>query len=165
MESGSRYLFDALIPGIRESYGEETTVDLVTCYAGLPAGLDPARTRVFRVTDYRGDWRRLLADLKLRDYTIVGMICAAEPIMTKWKWMLAARVPAKFFILNENGDYFWFDWSQWPTIKHFILFRAGLAGAGAVRVLATLAAFPLTLVYLLGFAAWVHGRRRLRHSA
>jgi len=25
--------------------------------------------------------------------------------MNKWKWWLAAKVPAKFFVINENGDY------------------------------------------------------------
>jgi hypothetical protein len=25
---------------------------------------------------------------------------------TRWKWMVAASVLAKMFILNENGDYF-----------------------------------------------------------
>ena len=27
--------------------------------------------------------------------------------MTKWKWLIALRIPAKVFIVNENGDYFW----------------------------------------------------------
>ncbi len=166
VESGSRHLAEDLLPGLYALY-PRMELDLVTCYAGLPKGFREDRGRVYRVSGYAGGAgrARLYGEIAARRYTVGGIICAGEPIMTKWKWMLAARVPAKFFILNENGDYFWFDWSQWPTIKHFILFRAGLAGAGAVRVLATLAAFPLTLVYLLGFAAWVHGRRRLRHSA
>ena len=164
MESGSRYLLDALIPGILESYGDSTVVDLVTCYAGLPQGLSPARTRVYRITDYRGDWKRLLADLRPQNYTIVGMICAAEPIMTKWKWLLAAGLPAKVFVLNENGDYFWLDYAHWASIRYFVLYRAGLAGAGAVRTIARLCFFPLTLLYLIAFAGLAHLRRRLRHS-
>lgn len=161
IESGSRYLFDALIPGLRESYGQ-AAVDLVTCYAGLPQGLDPATTQVFRVNEYRGDWRRLLDDLGPRRYTIVGMICSAEPIMTKWKWLIAALLPAKVFVLNENGDYFWIDHAHWASIQHFVLFRAGLAGAGAVHTLGRLLLFPLTLAYLVAFAGWVHLRRKLR---
>jgi hypothetical protein len=164
VESGSRYLLDALIPGILESYGAEATIDLVTCYAGLPQGLSPTRTRVYRVTDYQGNWRRLLSDLKPSRYTIVGIICAAEPIMTKWKWLVAAGLPAKVFVLNENGDYFWLDYTHWPSIRYFVLYRAGLAGAGAVRTLARLCFFPLTLLYLMMYAAFVHLRRRLRHS-
>lgn len=165
VESGNRGLSDDLLPGLYELY-PRMELDLVTCYAGEPASFRPERGQVFRVNAFPGSAGRakLYAELAARRYTVGGMICSGEPIMTKWKWVLAARIPAKFFILNENGDYFWFDWSQWSTIKHFILFRAGLAGAGAVRVLATLAAFPLTLLYLLGFAAWIHGRARLRQS-
>lgn len=162
VESGSRDLFNELVPGLRESYGPDAQVDLVTCYAGLPRGLDPATTRVYRVNEYRGDWRRLLQDVGPRRYTIVGIICAAEPIMTKWKWLLAAALPAKVFVLNENGDYFWLDWAHWAAIRYFVLFRAGLAGAGAVRTVGRLLLFPLTLAYLCGFALWVHARRRLR---
>src|SRR5260370_38334720 len=83
-------------------------------------------------------------------------------MMTRWKWMVAARVPAKMFILNENGDYFWVDRGHLGVIRHFLLFRAGLSGAGAVRTLARLIAFPFALLYLILFAASVHLRRKLR---
>ena len=157
VESGSRYLLEGLIPGIRGTYGQ-VPVDLVTCYAGLPAGFDPDYTTIYRVTDYRGraGRARLYDELKRNRYSILGVICSAEPIMTKWKWVLAARLPAKVFILNENGDYFWVDRGHWAVIRHFALFRAGLAGAGAVRTLARLALFPLTLMFLLSYAAAAH---------
>ena len=80
--------------------------------------------------------------------------------MTKWKWSLSARLPAKFFILNENGDYFWLDYGHWSVIRHFALYRAGLAGVGAVRTLARLALFPFILLFLLCYAAAVHLTRR-----
>jgi len=163
VESGSRYVFDNLLPGLYEIY-PNMRLDLVTCYAGLPEGFREDRGQVYRVTDYPGreGRKRLYAELARKNYTAGGIICSGEPIMTKWKWMLVARIPAKFHVFNENGDYFWLDYTQWSTIKHFILFRAGLAGAGAVRLLATLAAFPLTLLYLLIFAGWTHLRRDLR---
>jgi hypothetical protein len=158
IESGSRYLLEGLIPGIRSTYGNSIFVDLVTCYPGMPEGFDPGTTTVYRVTDYRGraGRGRLYRELARNRYSIAGMICSAEPIMTKWKWSLAARLPAKFFVLNENGDYFWIDYGHWALIRHFILFRAGLAGAGAVRTLARLALFPLTLLFLLAYAAFAH---------
>lgn len=162
VESGSRYLLEGLIGGIRETYGEDAVVDLVTCYPGLPAGFSPQSTRVYRVTDYRGDHRRLLSELSRNRYTILGMICSAEPIMTKWKWLLALRLPVKAFVLNENGDYFWLDYGHGTTIRHFVLFRAGLAGAGAVRTLTRLALFPFTLMYLILYAASVHAGRLAR---
>ena len=90
------------------------------------------------------------------------MICAAEPIMTKWKWWLAARLPSKIFVINENGDYFWLDWGHWRLILKFVLYRAGLTGSAAVPALARLVLFPLTLAYLLLYAGTVHLRRKIR---
>ena len=164
IESGSRYLLEGLISGIRTTYGTEILVDLVTCYPGLPEGFDGASTTVYRVTDYRGraGRARLYRELARNRYSIAGMICSAEPIMTKWKWAIAARLPVKLFILNENGDYFWLDYSNWQLIRHFVLYRAGLAGAGAVRTLARLALFPFTLLFLLCYAATVHLMRRAK---
>ncbi len=164
VESGSRELFDDLIPGLWEIYGDRMRLDLVTCYAGVPKGFREGAGEVYRVTDYAGrDGRgRLYRILGANRYTVAGVICSGEPIMTKWKWVLAARIPAKVFVLNENGDYFWFDWSHWRTIVHFAAFRLGLSGASGIRTLARLTLFPLAVLYLVGYAGWVHLRRALR---
>lgn len=161
IESGARRLFDILIPGLYETYGEEIEVDLVTCYAGVPEGF---RGEVFRVTDYQGREarKRLYAELWARDYAIAGMICSGESIMTKWKWALAARLPVKVFVLNENSDYFWMDWWHARIMIHFALYRAGLTGAAAIPTIARLVFFPVTLAYLLAYAGVVHVRRALR---
>jgi hypothetical protein len=90
------------------------------------------------------------------------MICSAEPIMTKWKWMLAFRLPGKVFLLNENGDYFWMDRGHLDILTHFALFRLGLAGAGAVLTIGRIVLFPFSLLYLLAFAGMVHLRRKAR---
>ena len=134
----------------------------MTCYPGLPNGFRLENTLVYRVSDYRGraGRSRLYDELKRNRYSVLGMICSAEPVMTKWKWVLAAQLPAKIFILNENGDYFWVDWGHWSVIRHFALFRVGLAGAGAVRTLGRLALFPFTLLFLLCYAAIAHLGRR-----
>ena len=163
IESGSRELLDDLLPGLYSLY-PGMRLDLVTCYAGQPAAFLQARGDVYRVTEYVGreGRKRLYRLLGQRRYQVVGMICSAEPIMTKWKWVLALRLPAKVFMLNENGDYFWLDRGHWKVIRHFVLFRAGLTGAGAVATLARLAAFPFTVLYLLLYAATVHFRRWLR---
>ena len=164
VESGSRYLLEGLIGGIRQTYGEAIFVDVVTCYAGIPEGFRPETTMVYRVTNYRGraGRKRLYRELKKNRYDIIGILCSAEPIMTKWKWALALRLPAKVFVLNENGDYFWLDRGHLAAIRHFVLFRAGLAGADAVRTIARIILFPFTLLYLLLYAAVVHSRRALR---
>ncbi len=144
-------------------YGEQLEIDLVTCFAGVPEGF---RGTVYRVSDYAGPIgrKRLYRELAARRYPILGIICAGEPIMTKWKWMLAARLPAKIFVFNENADYFWVDRTNWRMIVHFGLFRAGLTGAAAIPTIARLALFPLTLAYLLLYAGVVHLRRRIRIS-
>jgi hypothetical protein len=164
IESGSRHLYEGLIPGIRTAYGDSVNVDLVTCYAGLPRGFSAETTRVYRVSDYRGSAGRkqLYRELAANRYSIAGMICSGEPIMTKWKWALALQVPAKIFIVNENADYFWLDFAHRRVLTHFAFLRSGFTGIGGVRTLARLIAFPFTLAWLLAYAAWVHSRRALR---
>ncbi len=164
VESGSRYLLEDLIPGIYKNHPANERVDLFTCYPCLPKAFDESRGSVYRTADFVGSpaRKRLYEQLRSRQYDILGIICSGEPIMTKWKWALAAKVPAKVFILNENGDYFWLDRTQLGTVKHFMLYRAGLTGAEGVATLVRIALFPFTFTYLLLFAAYVHLRRALR---
>jgi hypothetical protein len=161
IESGSRHLIEKVAPPLRAMFGGTLEIDLITCYQGQPAGIDG---RVFNVNSYGGGAgrARLLTDLKARGHTVAGIICAAEPIMTKWKWWLTARLPAKVFVINENGDYFWLDWGHLGLIRQFIAYRAGLTGTSAVPSLARLVFFPVTLGYLLLYAFTVHLRRRIR---
>lgn len=163
VESGSRHLFDTLIPKLFQIFGAGIEIDLVTCFAGVPEGF---RGTVYRVTDYTDPASRaqLLATLKSREYAAIGIVCAAEPIMTKWKWWLAAKIPAKLFVVNENCDFFWADVGQWRLILHFMLFRAGLTGAAAVPAIARLLFFPITLAYLLLYAGAVHLQRKIHES-
>jgi hypothetical protein len=163
IESGSRAIIERILSDIYAQQGAGTPVDVVTCYAGAPRGLNPETGKVYWVTDYGPqDRQKLLEELLARNYTITGVVCSAEPIMTKWKWWLVYKIPAKVFVINENCDYFWVHLANWRTILHFALFRAGLTGAGAVHTLARLLLFPFTLTYLVLFAAWVHLRRRVR---
>jgi hypothetical protein len=158
-------LLEDLLPGIYENHRDTLeSIDLVTCYAGLPRGYDTSRGEVFRTGDFSGrnGRGRLYKLLRARRHEVLGIICSAEAILAKWKWAIALQIPAKLFVLNENGDYFWVDRSNWKTIRHFLLFRSGLAGAGAVRTLMRLAAFPLTLAFLLLYAAAIHLRSHVR---
>ena len=163
VESGSRHLYEHLLTRWYNSY-PEMRADLVTCFAGVPSNFRMDRGDVYRVTNYPDApaRKRFYRQLASNRYTIVVILCSAEPIMTKWKWMLAARLPGKVLIVNENADYFWFDRGRLATIWHFLLFRAGLTGAGAIRTLARLVLFPFTLLYLMLYAATVHLRRKLR---
>jgi hypothetical protein len=163
VESGSRHLYDTLIPKFFQIYGEEMELDLITCFGGVPEGF---RGTVYRVSDYPdpSSRARLLQELKARGYSAIGIICAAEPVMTKWKWWLAVKIPAKLFIVNENCDFFWADRGQWRLILHFMMYRAGLTGAAAVPAIARLLFFPVTLAYLLLYAGTVHLRRKIHEG-
>ena len=163
VESGSRELFEKLLPHWYQTHSG-MTCDLVTCYGSAPKNFRPDQGSVYRVADYpAGPARqRFYQELRANGYNIVGIICSAESIMTKWKWMLAARIPGKIFVVNENGDYFWLDHGHLAYIRYFILFRAGLTGSGAVRTLARVVLFPFSLLYLILYAAVVHLRRSLR---
>ncbi len=163
VESGSRHLIENLLSWLHEN-APEAHIDLLTCFGGAPTGLDPATTSIYRVTDHPGRSARLalLKHLAANEYTICGIVCSAEPLLATWKWVVADALSAKIFIVNENGDLFWLDRGHWPSIRHFIAYRAGLTGAGAVRTLARVAVFPFTLLYLLMYAGAVHLRRKIR---
>jgi hypothetical protein len=90
------------------------------------------------------------------------MICSGESIMSKWKWMLFLRMPVKFFVMNENGDYFWVHRDNWSNIRRFVRARLGLVGEGSLRTVVRLLVFPFSVLYLVLYALAVHARRRLR---
>lgn len=163
VESGSRELMERVLPHIRSTWGAGMPIDLLTCYGGVPAGL-PDDAAVFRVSDFPTPEARraFMEQLRSRDYAYGGIICSAEPVMTKWKWLIAARLPAKFFVVNENADYFWLDRENGGVAREFFLVRAGLSGAGSIRTLGRILIFPFTLVFLISYAFIAHARRRLR---
>ncbi|RPI10071.1 MAG: hypothetical protein EHM65_08490 [Acidobacteriales bacterium] len=163
VESGSRHLSESVIPRLRDYFGSEVPIDLVTCYAGLPTGLREDSSTVFHIHNYRDreGRRRLYRELLDSQPSVLVIICSGEPIMTKWKWALAFRLPVKLLIVNENGDFFWCDRSNWRVIRRFILVRAGLSGGDAVRTIGQILIFPLTLSYLLLYATGIHLRRKL----
>jgi hypothetical protein len=164
IESGSRHLLEDFLPGLYEIYGDSMRLDLLTCYAGTPKAFRPNQGSVYNTNSHRGRQGiiALLRVLRANSYSIGGMICSAEPILARWKWLIALAVPAKFFVLNENGDYLWIDRAHGSSIREFVLMRLGLAGAGAVPTLARLFLFPFTLWFLVAYAATVHLRRRIR---
>lgn len=161
VESGAREIFEKFLPAM---YGICPHIDLVTCFGVPPLRFDPSRGRIYDIADYRGPEGRskLYAELWKNEYSAVGVICADQPIMTKWKWAIAAQLPGKLFVINENVDWFWVDRGNWKTVRHFVLYRAGLSGADAVRTLTQLAIFPFTILYLLLWAGWANAKRRVR---
>jgi hypothetical protein len=164
VESGPREILERLLPNL---YPHAPSIDVVTCYAMAPSNFDPTRGRIYNTNDYPGSdaRKRLYTELWQNSYAAIGILCADSPIMTKWKWAITAHLPGKLFIVNENCDYFWVDRGNWKTVAHFVLFRAGLSGADAVKTLTQLAVFPFTVIFLLTYAAWVHLRRRPKWPA
>lgn len=165
IESGSRSLIEALLPHLRETWARDIPIDLVTCYGGVPAGLD-AEASVYRVTDYATPERRqeLIRQLRARHYDIAGILCSAEPIMTKWKWLIALRLPVKVFLINENGDYFWINREQARNVWEFCLVRMGLWDEGALRTIGRLIVFPFSVLFLLLYAFAAHTGRIVRQA-
>ena len=161
IESGPRPVIERVILHMRDLFGADVEIDLVTCYAGEPAGF---RGRVFNVNDYGGAAGRdkLCADLAQRNYCAAGVVCAAVPIMTKWKWWLAFKLPVKIFIINEGADYFWLDRGHIRQLRQFVSHRLGITGAAAAPALVRVLCFPLTFTYLLLYAGSVHLRRKIR---
>ena len=160
VESGSRGVSERLLPVLIEKW-REVEIDLVTCYQGEPEGF---RGRVYRVTDYKGpvERKRLYRELAARRYGLTGILCSGDPIMTKWKWVLAARLRSKIFVVNENADFFWLDRGHWRNALRMAQARTGISGTAGIPALAQWLFFPVTLAYLLLFAGIVHLRRKLR---
>ena len=96
IESGSRHIAERLLPLLYQRPGLER-LDLVTCFPGLPAGFKAQGGRVWRVTDYpdRSRRARFLRELAAERHRIAVVLSTGEPIMTKWKWLLVARLPVK----------------------------------------------------------------------
>jgi hypothetical protein len=145
-------------------YSQSPYIDIVTCYGSAPAGFDASRGQCYDIGDFQGSAgrKRLMAELWGKYYSGVGIICDETPIMFKWKWLIAGRLPGKLFVVNENCDYFWVDRGTAHIVWKFVLFRLGLTGADAARTLTQVALFPFTVAYLLAYAGWVHARRALR---
>ncbi len=163
VESGSRGAFDALVPLLYQIHGETMELDLITCHQTTPVGF---RGRIYRVEDYSGPTARgrLFCELASNQYSALGILCSGEPIMTKWKWALVARLPAKVFVVNEFAGFLYLDWGNVRNLAVFARVRLGLSGAAATPAVVRLLLFPFALLYLLLFAAIVHTKRRIRIS-
>jgi hypothetical protein len=163
VESGSRGTFDTLVPLLYRMYGEAMELDLITCHSTNPTGF---RGRVYRVQDYPGpaERRGLFRELGSSQYAALGILCSGEPIMTKWKWSLVARLPAKVFVINEFAGFLWLDWGQARNLAAFARVRLGLSGAAATPAVVRFLLLPFAVLYLLLFAAIVHTKRRIRIS-
>lgn len=149
------------MPKLRQAFGPETPIDLLTCVPNEPVGLradDNPDSRVWRATDYLDDsarWR-LLKQIRAERHSVVAILCAGVGIMAPWRRAVLLLLPAKFLVVNEHGDFFWLDRAHAGNLARLLLNRAGLEGDSAARTLGGLLIFPFTLAYLLAYASYVH---------
>jgi hypothetical protein len=129
-----------------------------------PRTFDPQQGQIFdthRVQNVHAR-KTFLAELRSTRYSAICILCTGASVMTKWKWMTAAMVPAKVLLVNENGDTFWLDRGHLGYIKGMVSERLRLNQISPLRVLQELFLFPFTLMILFAFAAKTHVRRILR---
>lgn len=163
VESGARAAADQFLQAL---YKEErpNRVDILTCYGNAPAAFDMGKGHAYLTQHALGGAARkqLFQELAASRYSAVCVLCTGDPIMTKWKWMVALRIPAKLMIVNENADTFWLDRGHVAKARRMVQERMGLHRITPLRILSQALRFPVTLIVLLAYAAFVHARRRLR---
>ncbi|MBI3933221.1 MAG: hypothetical protein HY316_00925 [Acidobacteria bacterium] len=157
IESGSQDIFRRALEGIRRLF-PEARLHLLTCWPDPPPGRFAS---LHRVRDYasRRDKLRLLHSFRIRPTDVLGILCSKEPVMYSWKMMALLLVPAKTLIINENGDFFWFDWNNRGALRQFLQSRWTIIRKGVLFTTLRAAAFPFALLYLLANAALLYSRR------
>jgi hypothetical protein len=163
IESGARGAADKFLKSL---YNEERPdrVDVLTCHGSAPVSFDTEKGHVYMTQQATSGPARsqLFRELAGARYSSVCLLCTGDPIMTKWKWMVACRIPAKVLIVNENADSFWLDRGHLASVRKLIRERMGLHRITPPRIISQLILFPFTLAALLVFALVVHTERRLR---
>ena len=163
VESGSRTILEKWFRGLNSHYGAAHT-DIITCYDSIPLNVPEQEGRTIYLThNYQTPESRnhLVKALQKNNYDMIGIICSDESIMTRWKWFLAWKIPAKVFIINENSDWFWLDRGSIGILKSMASNRTGMSGSGILRQPFKLILFPFTLAYLAAYATFMHLRRKV----
>jgi len=157
LESGSQDIFLRGLAGIRRSF-PEARLHLITCWPDPPPG---PFASLYRVRDYasRRDKLGLLHSFRTKPPTILGVVCSNEPVMYSWKMLALLVVPAKTLIINENGDFFWFDWNNRRTLRTFLQSRWNIGGWEFFFTALRALVFPLTVLFLAANAAYLYARR------
>lgn len=163
VESGSRAIAERFLTHLYATHPAHR-VDVLTCYAGAPSSFDATRGSVISIhnaAEFAGRLQ-LIAGLARNGYNVVSVLCSGESIMTRWKWTVALRVPAKLLIVNENVDYFWFDCGNMSNMRAMLKHRFGVHTVSSPQLAVSTVLFPFILLYLLAYAGWIHTRRLLR---
>ena len=163
VESAPRAICEKFLQHVYERQPAER-VDILTCYGSAPQNYDHQRGSVFltqQAATSNARWE-LIRHFKAQSYSAVAIFCAGDTLMRNWKWAIAAKVPAKILIINENADFFWLDRKHWRNARALITHRTGFHGSGPLRVMQQMITLPFAIVFLAGYAAVVHAKRTLR---
>lgn len=159
VESGARHVLERAIQGVERGF-PGVRLELCTCFPGLPAA-SASFDRVWRVTDAPswGDKWRMAREIAATHPPIAALLFSGDPIMFNWKMALLLLLPSKILLVNENGDFFWLDRPNLPTLRQFVGTRLGMNGEGLLRGASRVAAFPFVLLFLLLVAAVTYSKR------
>jgi hypothetical protein len=158
VESGSRHVLERAIAGMTRGF-PGVRLELCTCLSGLPSGAD--FDRVWRVTDapsMSAKWQMARAIAASRP-PVAAILFSGEPILFYWKAALLLLLPSKILLINENGDFFWLDGPNLPTLRQFVGARLGMNGEGMLRGVCRVVSFPFVLVFLVLAAALTYMTR------
>ncbi|MCU0228229.1 MAG: hypothetical protein MUF01_11375 [Bryobacterales bacterium] len=164
VESGPRLVTEKFGPVLRMVCGGAVDVDLLTCFPAPREDSAIAPQKLYATQQYATPAARkaLRKELQSNGYQAMAILCADSPVLARWKWWLALRLPVKVLVVNENADCFWLDRAHWLPAKRLLGARWGLQGTASLRTLGELALFPLVVVWLLAYALFAHTRRGFR---
>ena len=161
VESGSRSVMERAYARMRPIFSR-ARFELCTCFPGVPApgGFE----RVYRVTeapDVASKWKMLLAMRRSRA-SVAGLLFTRESVLLRWKLLLMFFLPSKLLVVNENGDFFWLDWSNRASILRFLGARMDVEGAELLRTAFRLLLLPFVFLLLACYALFAYLGRWLR---
>src|SRR3990172_1686617 len=96
IESGSPEGTRRALGGIRRIF-PDARYHLLTCWPDPPPDLF---ADVFRAADYPSGWEkvRLLVSFARRRWRVLAILCTGEPILSRWKILALALLPAKVLV-------------------------------------------------------------------
>ena len=161
IESGSRSVMEKAYARMRPLFSQ-ARFELCTCFPGVPAPGDFERVyRVPEAADAASKWKMLLTMRRSRPPVAV-LLFTSEPILLRWKLLLMFLLPSKLLVVNENGDFFWLDWSNRAIIRRFLGARLDVEGAELLRSACRVLLFPFVLAFVGCYALFAYLGRWLR---
>jgi hypothetical protein len=162
VESGPRETTEKLLHYFYE-VPKSQQVDVLTCYGSSPKTFDAERGTCYSIHDpaFQGNRSGLIRHLGQTKYSAVAALCTGSAVMNKWKWAIAARIPAKVLIVNEHAGFYSLDLGHLKNIGN-TLSEHFLPEASTLGVIGELLIAPFTISYLFLYAALIHLRRLLR---